>query len=159
MRRPKALDGHAVHQLIDRCPPLDENSLYCNLLQCTHFADTCVLALAEDNPVGFASAYLIPRQRDALFVWQIAVAPEVRNRGLGGRMLMEILRRPACANIRYLKTTITETNDPSWSLFRALARTFETQLERQVLFDRDTHMHRSADTEILVTIGPIPERR
>ncbi len=158
MRRPDANDGHAVHELIARCPPLDTNSLYCNLLQCTHLADTCVVAVDGERPVGFVSAYLIPKQPEALFVWQVAVAPEARNRGLGGRMLMEILARPVCSGVRYLKTTITETNEASWSLFEALARKLDAQLEQQALFDRQRHFHGAADTEILVTIGPIRDR-
>src|SRR3546814_7090005 len=43
-RNPVAEDAQAIHDLIAACPPLDTNSLYCNLLQCTHFAETCVLA-------------------------------------------------------------------------------------------------------------------
>ena len=45
---PDATDGVAVHDLVQRCPPLDSNSLYCNLLQCTHFAATSALARFED---------------------------------------------------------------------------------------------------------------
>jgi len=157
--RPTAADGHSVHELIARCPPLDRNSLYCNLLQCTHFADTCVVARDGDDVVGFISAYLVPGRSDTLFVWQVAVAPEARKRGLGGRMLLEILRRPACSSVDYLKTTITELNEPSWSLFEALARHFDAPLEQQPLFDRERHFHGTAASEILVTIGPLATRR
>lgn len=153
-RRPAAADGALVHQLIARCPPLERNSLYCNLLQCTHFADTCVLASQGAGPVGFLSAYLIPKLPEKLFVWQIAVAAEARNRGIGGRMIMEALGRPACAGVRYLKTTITEANEQSWSLFEALARKLGAPLERQLLFDRERHLAGSAESEILATIGP-----
>ena len=37
-RHPVREDGQAVHDLIDSCEALDDNSLYCNFLQCTHFA-------------------------------------------------------------------------------------------------------------------------
>ena len=37
----------AIWELISACPPLDTNSAYANLLQCTHFADTCVIAERE----------------------------------------------------------------------------------------------------------------
>ena len=33
-RRPAMFDGPAVHNLIARCPPLDANSVYCNVVQC-----------------------------------------------------------------------------------------------------------------------------
>lgn len=153
-RRPDAADGAPVHQLIARCPPLEHNSLYCNLLQCTHFADTCVVACQDGVPVGFLSGYLIPKQPEKLFIWQIAVAAEARNRGIGGRMIMDVLGRPTSAGVRYLKTTITESNEQSWSLFEALARKLRAPLERQLLFDRQRHLAGSADSEILATIGP-----
>lgn len=152
--RPGADDGAPVHQLIDLCPPLEPNSLYCNLLQCTHFADTCVIARQEGEVIGFLSAYVLPSRPDALFVWQVAVSPRARKRGLGGAMLMELLARPACARVRHLLSTITESNRPSWSLFEALARRLGAKLERQPLFDRTRHLAGKADSETLVTIGP-----
>ena len=48
---PKSEDGAAVHDLIAACPPLDTNSLYMNLIQTTHFAQTCALA-REGGEVG-----------------------------------------------------------------------------------------------------------
>src|SRR3546814_16914023 len=47
-RNPVAEDAQAIHDLIAACPPLDTNSLYCNLLQCTHFAET----RSEERRVG-----------------------------------------------------------------------------------------------------------
>ncbi|MEQ9449631.1 MAG: hypothetical protein RLN70_12130, partial [Rhodospirillaceae bacterium] len=40
-RRPTSTDGAAVWNLIGGLDALDDNSMYCNLLQCTHFAETC----------------------------------------------------------------------------------------------------------------------
>src|SRR3546814_3090873 len=39
LRMPRTEDGPAISRLVGDCPPLDVNSAYCNLLQCTHFAD------------------------------------------------------------------------------------------------------------------------
>merc|ERR1712169_161542 len=38
-RKPVSTDGSDVFALVERCKPLDVNSMYCNLLQCSHFAD------------------------------------------------------------------------------------------------------------------------
>ncbi len=45
-RKPDAKDGSEIWKLIQRCKPLDENSMYCNLVQCDHFRDTCVIGRA-----------------------------------------------------------------------------------------------------------------
>ena len=44
LRRPTATDGADIWALVKTCKPLDENSMYCNLVQAEHFRDTCVVA-------------------------------------------------------------------------------------------------------------------
>ncbi|MCX2831577.1 diaminobutyrate acetyltransferase [Microbulbifer thermotolerans] len=154
LREPVSEDGAAVHRLISRCPPLDENSLYCNLLQASHFASTSVAAEVDRELVGFVSGYLIPQRPDTLFVWQVAVAEEVRGLGLAGRMVREILGRPGCGQVRHLETTITPDNAASWALFRGLARKLGSTCTEAVMFDRERHFFGLHDSEILLRIGP-----
>ncbi|RLT93006.1 MAG: diaminobutyrate--2-oxoglutarate transaminase [Ketobacter sp.] len=153
-RAPDSRDGADVHRLISQCPPLDTNSQYCNLLQCTHFADTSVAVHHGSEMVGFISGYRIPERPDTLFIWQVAVSAAARGQGLAGRMVQHILARPACAGVRYLETTVTPDNDASWGLFEGVARRLETELRRAVLFDRDQHFRGDHDSEMLARIGP-----
>lgn len=156
LRRPVATDGKSVHALVAACPPLDRNSLYLNLLQCTHFAETCVLAehASSGEACGFVSGYIVPNDAATLFIWQVAIADSARRRGLARRMLSELLRRSACAGVRRLQTTITPSNAGSWALFRSLAASLDCQLDERVVFDRDLHLDGVHESEILVTIGP-----
>lgn len=154
LRPPNPQEGFAVHQLVAQCPPLDPNSLYCNLLQCSHFADTSVAALSGDRLIGFISAYLVPGRPDTLFVWQVAVGEAGRGQGLATRMLRHILRRPVCNCVSHVETTITAENQASWALFRGLADKLDTGLEQSVLFDREREFRGRHDSEILVRIGP-----
>nr|WP_226663827.1 diaminobutyrate acetyltransferase [Microbulbifer aggregans] len=154
LRRPVSEDGADVHQLIGSCPPLDENSLYCNLLQASHFSATSVAAELNGELVGFISGYLIPERPNTLFVWQVAVAEQGRGMGLAGRMLREILARDVCEGVTHLETTITPDNAASWALFRGLARKLETGCEDTVMFDRERHFKGRHDSEKLVRIGP-----
>ncbi len=155
LRMPRAADGFALHSLIANCPPLDGNSVYCNLLQCTHFADTSVALEAEGKLAGFISAYLVPPKRDTLFVWQVAIDPAFRAQGLATRMLDELLARPACAHVTYLETTITDSNRASWYLFEGLARKLRAELTSSPHFDRSRHFQGGHESERLVRIGPI----
>ncbi|MFC3076925.1 diaminobutyrate acetyltransferase [Phenylobacterium terrae] len=153
---PTPEDGPAVHALISACPPLDQNSAYCNALQCTHFAATCVLARRDGAPVGWVSAYLRPDSPETLFVWQVAVAPEARGAGLGLRMLDALLAREACRGVRRLETTITGSNAPSWALFRRLAEGRGAPMRHRPWLMEGAHLPPSAPTEHLVAIGPFP---
>lgn len=154
-RKPESKDGPAVWNLIRKSRVLDENSLYCNLLQCDHFRDTCIIAEsgADRSILGWISAYLVPDDRDTLFIWQVAVDESVRGRGLAGQMLMELIARPECRHIRRLGTTITADNAASWALFHALARRMGAELSRRPHFRKDDHFQGTHATEHLVTIS------
>jgi len=157
LRKPRTEDGYPLHELIAACPPLDPNSIYCNLLQCSHFADTGVAAELDGQLVGFISGYIPPRQPDTLFIWQVAVHEKGRGQGLGKRMLKAILSRDACRNVQYLDTTITDDNDASWGLFLSLARDLGADTNRQVHFEREAHFGGHHDSEILLRIGPFQQ--
>lgn len=158
-RRPTAEVGYPLHRLIADSPPLDPNSIYCNLLQASHFADTAVAVFDDDQLVGFVSGYILPNKPDTLFVWQIVIAKAARGKGLAKRMLKHLLGREACAGVRYIETTITPDNDASWGLFRSLARDLDTELESEVFFEKDAHFGGEHDDEHLLVIGPFNVER
>ena len=158
LRIPSPRDAASVFRLVSQCPPLDTNSMYCNLLQCMHFADTSVVAVQSDSTgeelLGFISGYLIPERKNTLFIWQVAVSKAARGRGLALDMLQHILDRPQCSDVIYLETTITESNPASWALFESLSKKLHTTLEKSIMFDRDDHFVGDHDTEYLAHLGP-----
>lgn len=159
IRRPTALDGASVRRLIANCPPLDRNSLYCNLLQCSHFAASSALAELDGEVVGFVSGHRLPDDPETLFVWQVAVASVMRGRRLGRDLILAILARPEQAHVRFVDTTITDDNAASWAMFKSLAASLHTSFERSVLFDRNRHLDGHSPTENLMRIGPFDRRK
>lgn len=155
LRKPRDRDGMALNRLIEACPPLDPNSVYCNLLQCSHFAQTSAIAELEGRIMASAVAYPIPDKPSTLFVWQIAVHPDARGRGLAIKLLNEILRRPECAHFTAVETTITTCNQASWQVFRKLAKSLDAAFCYADHFSRDTHFDGQHASEQLITIGPI----
>ncbi len=152
LRKPDASDGAGIWELIRACKPLDENSVYANVIQADHFRDTCVVAEVDDEILGWISGHMIPGE-DAFFVWQVAVSPKARGLGLGKLMLNELINRDETEGATELKTTITKDNDASWGLFRSFAREIGGQLSDAPHFRREAHFGGSQATEHLVTIS------
>lgn len=152
---PAAEDARPIADLIAACPPLDTNSLYCNLLQTTHFADTCIKAERGGVLEGWISGYRPPNDPAAIFVWQVAVRESARGMGLGMAMLAALMQRPAVADAQRLITTVTPSNHASRRMFAAFARSRGATLEVRPWFDRERHFGGRHDSEELISIGPL----
>lgn len=155
LRPPESTDGAPVHNLIRKSAFLDDNSLYCYLAICTHFASTSVVATMGDDLVGVVTAYIPPDQPDTLWVWQVAVDKAAQKRGLASKMLDEILSRPACQAVTHVETTVTADNGASRAMFDALSRRRDCGIEETVMFDREDHFLNLHDTEYKLRIGPM----
>lgn len=158
-RTPTDEDGSAVWQLIQDINALDDNSMYCNLLQCTHFAETCALAEREGELLGWISGYRPPSDPDALFVWQVATHPAARGQRVASRLIHWVLDRPWNGDIVQVHSTITRTNKASWALFGSIAEAYGAELHHEPHFERERHFDGGAATEYLVRIAPLQRDR
>lgn len=159
IREPSENDGAEIWHLVKASGALDENSMYCNLLQCTHFSSTCALAERDGEAIGWVSAYIPPEHPDRLFVWQVCVREDARGNGLGKRLIRDILARDVCKAVKNIDTTITDDNDASWSLFGKVAKSLGAELERTEHFEEEAHFDGHHPTEHLVSIGPFKPLR
>ncbi len=161
LRRPTDGDGYSLHQLVARCQPLDTNSVYCNLLQCSDFADTAIAAEdAQGRLVGFISGYRPPSRPDTLFVWQVAVDDAMRGQGLALRMLLALAARAAREHgVRFMETTISPDNAASQALFKRAFARLDAACSTRTLFSRAAHFAGQHEDEVLYRAGPfaIPE--
>ena len=122
LRQLERHDGARLHDLVAACPPLDLNSRYAYLLLCEHFAQTSVIAESDGVVVGAITAYVPPGRPDTLFIWQVAVAPQMRGRRLGTRMLEHLLQHCIVPRrLRWIETTISPSNEASHTLFTRFA--------------------------------------
>ncbi|MGF1467049.1 MAG: diaminobutyrate acetyltransferase [Sandaracinaceae bacterium] len=155
LRKPTIDDGAPLHALIHECRPLEENSLYCNLLQCTHFANSCIVAERDGRLVGFISGYRLPDAPDVYFLWQVGVASEARGHGLALRMGRALLARLKAAGVRELNTTVTRSNGPSRAFFAALAREEGAELTEHEQFMERHFGGAGHEAEWLLRIAPL----
>jgi L-2,4-diaminobutyric acid acetyltransferase len=124
-----------------------------NVVQCDHFAQTCIIAERDGQLVGWISGHIPPDAPQTLFVWQVAVHADARGLGLGKQMLRELLARPSTRSVRQLETTITRSNAASWGLFRSFAREMGGDVSDAPHYEREAHLDGKHATEHLVTIS------
>lgn len=120
-RKPRFEEGGAIHNLIQSSPPLDLNSPYAYYILCRDFSRHSIVADCGGIPAGYVSAYIRPDKSDTLFVWQVAVSPDFRGRGIGKRMLAAIVA-DLPPEVSFMETTISPSNTASQNLFHAFAR-------------------------------------
>ncbi|MBN1455324.1 MAG: diaminobutyrate acetyltransferase [Methanomicrobia archaeon] len=153
-RAPRVSDGAKIHDLVRNSAPLDVNSRYCYLLLCRYFDQTCVVAEEDKEIIGFISGFRPPRSEDVFFVWQVAVDRRNRRRGLGKRLLQELLHRPESRGVQFLETTVTPSNEASRVLFQSIARDLDAPCEESVCFSPADFGLEAHEAEYLVRIGP-----
>jgi L-2,4-diaminobutyric acid acetyltransferase len=101
------------------------------------------------------SAYKPPARKQVVFVWQVAVAAQMRGSGLAKAMLRELLGRDALRSCRYLETTVSPSNTPSRRLFYSLARELGAQVTDKALFLEPDFGKDQHEQETLIRIGPL----
>src|SRR5690625_4140712 len=131
LRTPPARDGRLVWELVRAGGTLEANTAYCYLLLCSHFAENSLIAERDGEIVGFVMAYRPPSDPDAVFVWQVGVAPAGRGEGLATKMLNQLIEQPGNRGARFLTATVDPDNAPSNNLFAAFARKQGAALEHE----------------------------
>ena len=157
LRAPSPEDAAPVWQLIGDTRVLDLNSPYAYLLLCSDFAETSVVAEAAGHIVGFVGAYRPPPRPEAVFVWQVVTAPELRGAGVAASLLDALLERPACRDARFLEATVTPSNEASRALFAGLARRRGLPLAEREAFGPEL-FPQEHEAELLIRIGPLAPR-
>lgn len=157
LRPLEATDTESLHKLINQSYVLDKNSTYCNLLQCTHFRDTSVAAVVNNELVGFVTAYVPPSEPATLFIWQLAVNELHRGTGLARKMINWLVSRPGLNKLTQLSATLAPDNCASRGLFESLAYEWGAALDRR-LMDQPETCSVSRKDEYEFRIAPLPNR-
>ncbi|GAA2122417.1 diaminobutyrate acetyltransferase [Glycomyces algeriensis] len=151
---PTPAEGTDLWNLAREAGNLDVNSRYAYLLWCRDFAATSVVARDLRGAVaGFITGYRRPEAPDVYFVWQVAVAPGFRRRGLARTMLDHAVLRMRSNGVRYVETTVTPENKASMRLFESFAEANGADLTRDVLFS-ERELGSGHESEVLHRIGP-----
>lgn len=154
-RKPEVNDGESIYFLVESSPPLEINSVYSYMLVCSHFDQTSAICEFNNEIVGFTSGYIHPHQKDTLFIWQVAVKDSMRGRGIGKKMLLDILERRELQDIKHLETTVTLDNDPSRHMFTSLASQLDAPIMEENYFTPEIFQESGHPEEFMIRIGPL----
>lgn len=159
LRSPEVSDGVTVWEFIRNVGTMDLNSAYCYMMLCDYFQNTCVIAEAEGELVGFVSAFQPPAKPDTLFVWQIAVSASQRGKGLSKALLEELISRWKHDDILFIEATVSPSNTPSQALFNGVARRYDTGVEVSRGYSSEFFPAGiSHEDEELYRVGPIKKK-
>lgn len=162
-RHPTAEDGAAIWRLVRDSGVLDLNSSYCYLMMGQYFANSCMVAVddtaepGQTQPLaGFVIGFRPPQDAKTLFIWQVAVDASQRGKGIGSRLLQELLHSPVNSDVRMIEATISPSNTASQALFKAAAAKLDAEFTKTPLFpaewfpgDSDEH-----EAEDRYRVGP-----
>lgn len=155
LREPTENDGAKMYALVKKTKALDLNSPYSYLMWAKYFHKTSIVAVKNEDLIGFISGFLQPHEPQTLFVWQIAVDKSQRGKGLATHLLIQLLKQLENVPIRYLEATVTPSNAPSKNLFTGLADKLNTNCEVKACFSADQFPESAHEPEFLYRIGPI----
>ncbi|MCE7791949.1 diaminobutyrate acetyltransferase [Salipaludibacillus sp. CUR1] len=153
LEQPSKEDGQGMW-LLAKKTSLDLNSAYKYIMFAEYFSETCVVAKERGEVVGFITGFIQPEHPDVIFVWQVGVDSSQRGKGIGSKMLNELISRDASKNVRFLEATITEDNKASQSLFKRLARDHDTDYEVRECFPEEVFPEEGTKAEYTYRIGP-----
>jgi L-2,4-diaminobutyric acid acetyltransferase len=153
-RNPVIDDGAAIWNLVSASGVLDPNSPYLYLLLCKDFADTCIVAMRDDQLMGFATGYRPPHRENVIFLWQVGVDAAARGQGLGKRLVAHFLRNDGARGASVLETTVAPSNEASRALFRGIARDLDAGCDVQPCFRASQFPGAGHEDEELFRIGP-----
>lgn len=155
--RPATLeDARDVWALAEADAVIDTNSPYAYVMAADAWRETFLVARDEDGRLaGYVLGVPWPA-RDAVFVWQIAVAPHARRRGLAHRLLCALADVARAAGRTRIHATVAPANAASAALFTRFARTQGAPCDISEGYPGHLFPEPGSRGERLYDIGPLP---
>jgi len=152
-RKPNLEDGKDIWSLAKETSELELNSSYSYILWCDKFADSTIVAVKDNEVIGFVQGFIQEDPEPTLFVLQVAVSEEIREQGLATRMIETLMKR---TDAKYLEATVTPSNLASNRLFQSLAVKYHSTYEIRRYIEEDYFPSaEDEEEEKLYRIGPV----
>ncbi|WP_165390161.1 GNAT family N-acetyltransferase [Thalassococcus sp. S3] len=131
---PDLAHTRSIIELVSDTPWLDSNSEYAYALWCTHFAENSVVALRDNEVIGFLTGFRSPRRPETYFLWQTATKPRHGVAGLGVDMIAYAAEREISRGADQIEASVDEKNKAIRLLMKSLAKRLDGRIEEELLF-------------------------
>ncbi len=146
LREARESDAEAVERLAKICQPLRASVKGTYEYMVLGFKRYFLLALHDDKVIGFIVGF--PSLEGDVWIYQIAVHPVYREKGVGEKLLGEELKRLRSDNRSVVRVRILESNRPSMSLFKKFGFKKKKKVGGWVEMEKRLNTRRAVKTQI-----------
>ncbi|WP_180980931.1 GNAT family N-acetyltransferase [Pseudovibrio exalbescens] len=133
-KSPNLSHAKDIIRLVDSTPRLDRNSKYAYALWCSHFAPHSVVAIRDEEVIGFLTGFRSPTHPDTYFLWQTATKHRHGVAGLGVDMIDFAVRREIDNGATKIEASVDNDNKPIRVLMKSLAKRLNGRVEEELLY-------------------------
>lgn len=113
-------DPPAVHRLAGECENLVQHPVHVYRILQQYFGDGFFLARDGDELLGFTHGFRSQVDPDLFFLWQVAVGPDARRRGVAQKLTRRLMEHAAELGCPRFRATVEPANTASCGLFESL---------------------------------------
>ena len=118
-----------VRELISQGEPyVKVYSHYVYWIMCSYEGETCFLAEKDGKIVGVLTG-VVSKEKDCLFVWQVAIAKEERRQGIGRLLFACAARSAKNLGLSALEFGVDPENKPCIQLIMHMTKEWGSQLK------------------------------
>lgn len=110
-------DLSTVRKFVAECHPLTLHTAVSYAILFRLFPDLCFVAEEAGSIVGFASALRGNKYHEAVYCWQLGVAPKYRGAGLAARLVQARIDAARALGCRKIQVGIEPSNAQSLGLW------------------------------------------
>ena len=136
-----------LQTIINEIGNLDKYSSYLYLLLSRYFPGSCLVALENNNIVGFVTSFTT---KNTLFIWQIGVRKDYKRLGIASQLLHKLIK--GLNNIQNIEFTISSSNVSSLHLFQKFSTYLNSKMIKIDSFSSNLFAEKSHEEEDIYSI-------
>ncbi len=142
-----------IRRFVRDCGSLGIHTLYSYWVLQEHFTPLCLVGEIEGAPAGLVTGIKSLSRENTAFLWQIAVHPAHRGKGLGRQLISAFAAEAKARGLRTIEFSIAPGNRASKACFQSCARSLGRPLEEIKALSLYDDLEGVSENEILYRIS------